>query len=101
MVAAVAGAVDAGFAIQREDFQPGIVGKNGRFDSLFAEPFGYGVRLDDGVFFKAVAVFDDVIGKADILEGLEVFVFGAQDVGEVPDLTGISGRDNKKMFHSS
>ena len=95
VVAAVAGAVDARFAVQREDFQPGIVGENGGFDAFFAEPFGHGARLDDGVFFKTVAVFDDVVGKADVLEGLEVVVFGAQDMGEVPDFTGIPGCDDE------
>ena len=66
MLAAVAGAVNAGFAIQGKNLEPGIVGENGRFDVSLGEPLSRCVRLDDGIFCKGVAVFDDVLVKTDI-----------------------------------
>ena len=101
MDAAVASAVDAGFAVERKDFESGIVGKDGRFDLAVLEPARRGRRLDDGVFGKAVAVFNDVFVESDVLEGLEFVMVGAKNMGEVPDFAGAPGRDNKKMFHSS
>ena len=66
MLAAVAGAVNAGFAIQGKNLEPGIVGENGRFDVSLGEPLSRCVRLDYGVLGKRVAIFNNVSVKTDV-----------------------------------
>ena len=66
---------------------------------LFAKPLGNGARLDDGVRFEGIAVFDDVACKANVLERLEFLILGPEDVGEVPDFTRVSRSYYKQVFH--
>ena len=99
VVAAVACTVDARLAIQGEYFQTGIVSKHTCLDVLFAKPLSDSTRLDDGICFEGVAVFNDVVCKADVLERLEFLVLGSKNVGKVPNLSGVSCCDYEQMFH--
>ena len=101
VAAAVAGAVDARFAVQGENLEPGVVGEYGRLDATLGEPAGRGARLDDGVFGKRFPVFDDFFIESDVLECLEFVVIRAQDVGEIPDFPAAGGGDDEKMLHGA
>lgn len=71
VAAAVAGAVDARFAVQGKNFESGVVGEYGRFDAALGEPFCRRARLDDGVFGERSAVLDDFLVEPDVLQSLE------------------------------
>ena len=99
MLAAIAGAVNARFAVQCENFKAGVVSENGRFDVALGEPLRGRVGFDDSVFCEGLSVFDNVFVKSDIFQCLEFVMVGTENVGEVSDFSGTAGRDNKKVFH--
>ena len=92
---ALAGTVDSGCSAERENFQAGVVGKYGCLDATLCKPQCGRVRLDDGIFGKRVAVFNDFLVESDVLQRLEFVVVGTEDVCKVPDFAGARRRNNK------
>ena len=86
MVAAVAGAVDAGGAVQRVHAEAGIVGDGGQAAGL-----ADGLGLDEGIGLKGSAGLVRLDGDAKLLLTDHFVALSLEDAPQLAELSGVAG----------
>ena len=86
MVAAVAGAVDAGGAVQRVHAEAGIVGDGGQAAGL-----ADGLGLDEGIGLKGSAGLVRLDGDAKLLLADHLMALSLEDAPQLAELSGVAG----------
>ena len=86
MVAAVAGAVDAGSAVQRVHAEAGIVGDGGQAAGL-----ADGLGLDEGIGLKGSAGLVRLDGDAKLLLADHFVALSLEDAPQLAELSGVAG----------